>query len=117
MNQQTATQTPEKPASAAPSVQFGRVALRGRIKSQRRARGQRAGFLTVLVMPAKDEYSSPATVEIFSTDRLGETDSDWKGWCEVGGYRRSYKTEQTDGHGEVRSVQVETADITLTAIV
>ncbi len=95
---------------------YGRVALRGRIKAVRRSRGQRTGFLTLLVMPAKDEYSSPATVEIFSADRLGDVDADYKGWAEVGGYRRTYKTEQTDGHGEVRQVTVETADITLTAV-
>jgi hypothetical protein len=95
---------------------FGRVALKGRIRAVRRSRGQRTGFLTLLVMPAKDEYSSPATVEIFSPERLGDVDSDWKGWAEVGGYRRSYKTEQTDSHGEVRNVTVETADITLTAV-
>lgn len=105
-----------KPASVNPQVVYGRVALRGRIRSVRRSRGQRVGWLTVLVMPARDEYSSPATVEVFSKERLADPDSDWKGWAEVGGYRRTYKAEQTDGHGEVRTVTVETADVTLTAI-
>lgn len=116
MNAQTTPQASNEPGQKAPSIPFGRVPLRGRVKAVRRSRGQRAGFLTLLVMPARDEFSSPATVEVFSPERLAEPDAMWQGWCEVGGYRRTYKTEQTDRDGEMRTVTVETADITLTAV-
>lgn len=112
MNAPVQAATAEKPQT----IPFGRVALRGRIKSVRRARGQRAGWNTLIVIPAPDEFTSPAHVELFSVDRLGEEGTNWQGWAVVGGYRRTYKTEVTDSHGEVRTVTVETADITLTAV-
>lgn len=112
MNAPVTPQTPEKTSA----IPFGRVAIRGRVKAVRRNRGARGGFQTLVVLPAPDQFSSPAFVEINSTERLAEPDADWQGWCTVGGYRRTYKTEQTDSHGDVRSVTVETADIVLTAV-
>jgi len=108
--------TQQTPPSAA-AAHVGLAVIRGRIRSVRAARGQRRGWLHVLAMPAPDEFSAPAVVEVFAGERLGAVDDTWQGRVSIGGYRRSYKTDVTDERsGEVRQVQVETADVTLTAL-
>lgn len=107
-----ATPTPE----ATDKTVRGVAIIAGRIRSVRASRGQRKGYLHVIVLPAPDEFTSPSYVEVFAADRLGEPDATWRGKVTVGGYRRTYQTEVTDRDGEIRKVTVETADMTLTAI-
>lgn len=104
-------------SNSSPSpLALAQALVRGRIRSVRPSRGQRKGYLHVIALPAADQYSSPAFVEVFSGDRLGEVDSDWSGKVQIGGYRRVVRFQQEDEHGGQRTVQFETADVSLTAV-
>lgn len=70
---------------------------------------KRAGTLYehLIVMPAPDPYSSPATVSVLAKARHADAEQDVRLLCRVGGYRRSYKSTDRET-GEQRNVQ--TAD-------
>lgn len=103
------------PVEAAPtkgrSLQLAESILQGRLDFVRKA--GTAGFSHLLVLPAPDAYSSPSTVEIIATNRLGAPDEDIRVRVRIGGYRRTYKTTDKDT-GEVRTVK--TADNRLFAV-
>lgn len=88
--------------------------LAGRIASRRRIQTQ-AGpvYLTVVKLPAVDEYTAPQTVELRSAEPLGEVGSTWRGKVQIGGYPRSY---QVDDELTGRKVTVQTATVTLTVL-
>lgn len=101
------------------SIGLGIVFLRGQIKSRRRTkRGGVDGVASVLVLPAPDAYSHPATVEVFSPgpDPLGQVGAEVSVKCRVGGFGRTYDKKEEDGEGYVQRVTVQTADVTLTVI-
>ena len=106
---------PAVPATAGKprSVKLGHVVLRGRLVSARRPSQNGQYWTHLMVLPAPDPYSSPSTVEILATRRLGERDEDVEVECRVGGYKRSYKSTDRET-GEVR--QVQTADVKLFAL-
>lgn len=85
----------------------------GRIVTSRASQGQRGGYLTVLRLPAPDAYTSPATIEVHSAERLGEPDAVVHGKVRIGGFGRSYKAKREDRDGRPYEVTVQTADNTL----
>lgn len=100
-----ATATAEKPTTAL-------VRLVGRVVSVRTVKGE-AGktFRTLMRLPAKDEYSSPSTVEVRSTERMGQIESDLSINVAIGGFPRSFEGKGERGEpGET----VRTAENTLT---
>lgn len=99
------------PVSSLPaSIKPGQVLVVGRLAGARKA-GQQ--WLHLIVMPSADSYSSPSTVEVGASARLGDKDDEIKVLCKLAGYRRSYK-QQDQATGESRTVQ--TADNRLYAV-
>lgn len=97
---------------AAPAL--GQCLLSGRIASRRRVSTQNGVlFLTVIKLPAPDEFSNPQTVELRSEGPLGEPGETWRGKVQVGGYGRSYAV---DDEVTGRKVTVQTANVTLTVV-
>lgn len=96
---------------------LGVALIRGKITAMRRNNGQRGGVMTIVTMPAPDEFSHPATVELHSTQTLGEVGGTWAGKVRISGIGRRYKTEREDPNtGEVRTVMVSTADNLLSVV-
>jgi len=88
--------------------------LAGRIVTRRRiTTSEGAIFLTVLKLPAVDEYSSPATVELRSAAELGAPGESWCGRVQVGGFARSY---DVDNEVTGRKDRVQTANNTLRVV-
>lgn len=105
---------PSPSPSAAPGLQPGQVVIRGKLMNQRRYVGpQGASYFCLVVMPAPDAYSSPATVEIQSPTRLGETEEEITCLCQVGGFPRTYQAKDRET-GEISTVR--TADVKLRAV-
>lgn len=96
-----------------PSLKMGETIVRGKIIGAKRPQGNGAFWENLVVMPAPDPYSSPATISILSGQRLGDRDEDVTVRVRIGGYRRSYKATDRET-GEVRTVQ--TADNKLFAV-
>lgn len=97
-------------AASAPTVKAGQIYILGRLLAIRKA-GQ--SFLHLVIMPAPDAYSSPSTVEVIAKSRLGEKDQDIRILCRIAGFKRSYKTTDSET-GEQRTQM--TADNKLYAI-
>lgn len=72
------------------------VQVKGRIKSSESFTSQKGNdyFRTLVVMPAKDAYSHPATFPILSERKLGKDDSDVSVACEL---RSSYNKNKDNG--------------------
>lgn len=104
-------------ASGTPStagITKGVALLSGRIFNVRRITGRDGGtFVTIIKLPAPDEFSSPATIEVRSRERLGQQGDDVHIKVRIGGYGRSYKATDPET-GEQRVVQ--TADNSLTVV-
>jgi len=103
------------PATAAvpsinPATKPGHVLIQGRCQQVRKA-GQ--SMLHLVTLPAPDEYSSPATVEIIASSRFADGGEDVKVLCRIGGYRRTYDARDPDT-GDKR--HVVTADNKLFAV-
>jgi hypothetical protein len=94
--------TPIQPQTTA--LKPGHVLIVGRCIS-----AKKAGTLYshLVIMPAPDPYSAPATVEVLASSRLADSEQDVRLHCRVGGYKRSYKATDRET-GEQR--QVQTAD-------
>lgn len=89
-----------KPVEGIPARQarvFGRIAA-----SRSKSSAQGKLFFTLLRLPAADAYSSPATVEIQSSERLGGADEEVSVVVEIGGYPRSYSDKEG---GQVRTAE------------
>jgi hypothetical protein len=88
--------------------------VKGRI-ANRRSITTKTGrqSITVVRLPAPDEYTSPQTVELRSVRSLGEVGDDLTCQVRIGGFGRSYKATDPET-GEQRVVP--TADNTLTVI-
>lgn len=63
------------------------VRIAGKIQHTRRGNGI---FYTVVVSPARDEYSHPSRVEIRSRDRLGQNDDVINVICQLSGSVREF---------------------------
>lgn len=87
----------------------GQAIIKGRIEARRRFNNE---FYTRLVLPAPDEYTPPAVVEVISKDKLGEIGDDWTGCVRIGGRRNSFPVTDRDT-GE--RVVVQSANIYLRA--
>lgn len=107
MSQVDAAQT-GKPTGAGVALLRGRIAARRSISTRD---GRR--FLTVVKLPAPDEFTSPQTVEILSSAQLGEVGDTFAGKVQIGGFGRSYQAQDPET-GDKRTIQ--TADVRLTAI-
>lgn len=113
----SATPSPVAPltpaASERLSIKPGQVLIVGKLMGCRRPSGQGHYWSHLVVMPAPDAYSSPSTVEILATRRLGEKEEEVRILCRVSGYRRSYKATDRET-GEI--INRQTADNKLFAI-
>lgn len=79
--------------------------ITGRIFSRRRINTQQGHlYLTVLKLPAPDQYSHPATVELRSTFQLGDVDSDWSGPVQLGGMPNSYDQQDKETGDRTRII-------------
>lgn len=85
--------------------------ITGRIITARKLNTQQGPLiLTVLRLPAPDQYSHPSTIELRSTERLGENDTDWSGYVRLGGMPNNYnRTEVDRDTGEQRSIPTRSA--------
>jgi hypothetical protein len=93
---------------------LGVVYLRGRVHSKRRVQTQAGPLhLTILKLPAKDQYSAPSTVEVRSKESLGDVGDDVSVKCAIGGYGKSYEVKDAET-GEIK--RVSTADNQLTQV-
>lgn len=107
-------QTGQASAPAVSSPALGLALLKGRISKVRRIKtNQGPLFLTIVRLPAPDEYTSPQTVELRSVNRLGGEGEDWQGRVRIGGFGRSYSVTDAET-GE--KVTVATADVNLTVV-
>ncbi|MES1983227.1 MAG: hypothetical protein V4443_12240 [Pseudomonadota bacterium] len=68
-------------------------------------------FLTILKIPAVDQFSHPATVEVSSNEKLGEINDDWKGVCQITGYPRTYDGKPDPETGEIRTMRTATISL------
>lgn len=97
-----------------PTAAAGVAKLSGRVFNVRRISGREGPvFITIIRLPAADAFSSPATVELRSKDRIGQAGDDVNVSVRIGGYGRSYKATDPET-GEQRVVQ--TADNSLTVV-
>jgi hypothetical protein len=104
---------PATPTTAA--KQSTLVALiRGRISARRRITTKDGAlFITIVRLPAPDEYTSPQTVELRSRQAVGAPGEDWEGHVRIGGFARSYQAADPET-GDKRTVA--TADNTLSVV-
>lgn len=98
-----------QPITSQKQLPIGQSHLRGRIASSRRLNTNDGPlFLTVVKLPAPDQFSHPATIELRSRNKLGDNDTEWDGVVGISGFPRAYNTKPDPETGEVR--QVRTAD-------
>lgn len=90
---------------------LGEAVLQGRLSLVRKAGN--VGFSHLIILPAPDQYSSPATVEVIAKTRLGSPEDDIRVRVRIGGYRRTYEQRDKDT-GEI--TKVTTADNRLFAV-
>lgn len=92
----------------------GHALLRGRIAAKRAIQTRNGRqFITIVKLPAPDEFTSPQTVELRSGKPLGEVGETVAVKVAVGGFGRSYQTTNQET-GE--KVTVQTADNSLTVV-
>lgn len=80
-------------AVAAPaSIKANEVLVSGRIDDVRDwESGDSAGYVTRLRLPAADEYSSAATIEVSSRRKLGKAGEEIRVHCRLGGFLKRGK--------------------------
>lgn len=98
-----------------PKLAVCQTFLRGRISYSRTVKTEKGRLhLTILKIPAPDQYSHPSIVEIGSENRLGEINDDWSGICQVSGFPRTFDSKPDPETGEVKVVR--TANINLRVV-
>ena len=91
---------------------MGQVYLKGRISYARNVKTQDGRlFLTILKIPAVDQFSHPGTVEVSSNEKLGEVNDDWSGICSVTGYPRTYDSKPDPETGEIKTIRTATISL------
>lgn len=113
MSAVAAVSTPGAQQGVSQKLAYGETYVKGRLIGARRPGAQGGLWSHLVILPAPDEYSSPATIEILSKQRLGERDEDVTVKVRIGGYKRSYKSTDRET-GEIK--QVQTADNKLFAV-
>lgn len=95
------------------SFPAGVLLVAGRIRAKPRKITTQAGplHLTLVTLPAPDEFTSPSTVEIRSKNALGEQGDAIKLKCRIGGRVRPYDKTDRDT-GEVTKAQICNIDLT-----
>lgn len=107
--------TAEKVTSMMPKLQPGQTFLAGLIAGRRRISGQSGSlWLTVVKLPAADEFSHPGTVELRSDNPIGEVNDKWQGVVSVTGFPRSYNTKPDPDTGEIKAIK--TAQVMLEVV-
>lgn len=102
------------PAAASKSILPGQTLIRGRCQAVRSFQTQSGKLWAhLVVMPAPDSYSHPATVEVVARNRLADRDQDFSALCAVGGVRSSFASTDKDT-GETKTIV--TAQVRLTAV-
>ncbi len=88
--------------------------IRGKITNQRKIKTQ-AGplYLTLVILPAADEFTSPSTVEVRSSEKLGDVQDTVSLKVKLSGFRRQYKYTDKES-GEIQNVT--TADMSLSVV-
>lgn len=76
----------------------------GKIVSSTRPRPGQEYWSTIIIMPSNDNYSSPATIEVFSKSELGHKDQELELDIKIGGYRNNYSVTDRET-GEVRLIR------------
>lgn len=105
--QQNVTPMPSK-------FKMGQVFLNGLIASRRRINGQSGTiWLTVVKLPAADEFSHPATIELRSHSPLGDPETKWSGIAQVTGFPTSFDSKP-DENGEIK--QIKSARVSLDVV-
>lgn len=102
-----AVQTQNKPLTK--NLKVGEVWLKGRVTGHRKWQNGKAHYFMV-VLPAKDAYSHPRTLEVVTSTKAFQIDDDIDLICDVNGYPRQveYKDKAT---GEL--LRYRTSDISL----
>ena len=74
------------------TVPTGVAYITGQIRFKSKAITTKSGrlFLTVIALPAPDEFTSPAILELRSTEPLGEPGESFRGKVRHGGYPNSF---------------------------
>lgn len=107
--------TSEKISPMVPKLQMGQAFLSGLVAGRRRITGQNGSiWLSVIKLPAADEFSHPATIEVRSSTPIGDVNEKWSGIVTVTGYPRSYNTKPDPETGEIKSVK--TAQVALEVV-
>lgn len=70
--------------------------------------------LTLVRLPALDEYSAPSTIELRSRQSLGEVGDTIRVRATISGFPRQYRSKTPDDNGELALVR--TAEIRLTVV-
>ena len=70
----------------------GQVSVKSRAISTQTGRK----WVTVVVLPAINEFTAPAVVEIRSDDSIGDQGDTFRGKVQIGGYRRTYTPSGSD---------------------
>lgn len=60
-------------------------------------------FVTILKVPARDEYSSPGSVNVRSSTPIGNPGDQWAGFGTVSGYQRTIPARTNPETGEMRA--------------
>ncbi len=102
-------ETSQQPVKGRP-LQLAESILQGRLL---RITKRGDNVIHLVVLPAPDSYTSPATVEIIAKTRLGQPEDDLRIRVRIGGYRRTYNATDRET-GETRPVT--TADVRLFAV-
>lgn len=103
------------PVAQTPSIKVGQALIAGRIERSTRKQGREGTyFLTLVKLPAPDQFSSPSTVEISSHAQLGTKGDEIRQLVTIAGYPRTYTTKPSRDFPDGETVY--TADIRLNAV-
>lgn len=94
-----------------PKLTFNQAVIQGKILSKRKIDTQQGLlYLTLLRLPAPDEYTSPATIELRSRDPLGDVGENYQCRVQLGGVQNNYETKTVDKEtGDEKKVPVKSA--------
>lgn len=95
-----------------PKIGVAQTFIQGRVAYSRTQKTESGRiYLTILKIPAVDQYSHPSTVEVSSQSKLGELNDDWKGLCNVTGYPRTFDSKPDPETGEIKTVRTATISL------
>lgn len=99
-------------APVASKLKPGQSYVAGLIAARRRINAQTGTlWLTVVRLPAADEFSHPKTIELRSHSPIGDVNDKWAGIVEINGFPRSYATKPDPETGEIKNVKTATISL------